>query len=182
MTKHSNNTKDTLLKSAIEILLKAGIQGFTLQAVAENAQISKGGLLHYFPNKRALILGIYQDIIERFEAKLDQLIQEDEIDYGSFTRAYLKTILLDTKTGMHSQLATLYIALSNDPELSILWEKWFNAQQEKHAKTDNDDQLHIIRLAADGIWFNHNLGSQPKLKNSALIERMIQQTYPSAQN
>lgn len=178
MTKHSNHTKDLLLTSAIEILLKSGIQGFTLHAVAENADVSKGGLLHYFPNKRSLILGIYQNIIERFESKINQLIQKDNIKYGCFTRAYLKTILLDTETGINSQLSALYIALINDPELSILWEKWFNAQQDKYTKTDQDEQLHIIRLAADGIWFGHNLGTRPKVENSALIERMIQQTYP----
>lgn len=177
MTKHSHNTKDLIVKSAIEILLQAGIQGFTLQAVAENAKVSKGGLLHYFPNKRSLILGIYQNIIERFENKIDQLIQEDDTKYGCFTRAYLNTVLLDTETGINSQLSALYITLINDEELCLLWEKWLHTQQEKHSKTDQDEQLHMIRLAADGIWFGHNLGARSSFNNSALIERMIQQTY-----
>lgn len=178
MSKQTKNMKSQLLQNAIAVLLRDGIQGFTLQSVADHASISKGGLLHHFPNKRALIVGIYQEILEQFEIKIAQLIQHDPIQYGSFTRAYLQTILLDTETGVNSQLSALSIAVINDQELSSSWEKWVNGLQKKYAETDHDPMLQIIQLAADGIWFNYNLGTHSVFQNDQLIQTMLRQTYP----
>lgn len=179
MTKQTIDMKTALIQSAITILLSEGIQGFTLQSVADHAKVSKGGLLHHFPNKQALISGVYQAIIERFEAKINEFIQQDTIDHGRFTRAYLNTVLLDTETGVNSKLSALYIALINDEKLSLAWNQWLTQQQSKHSKTDSAQSLVMIRLAADGLWFNHNLSTRTPFENAALIDQMIQQTYPS---
>ncbi len=45
-----------LLESAAMIAGRDGIASLSLNAVAREAGVSKGGLLHHFPNKQALIL------------------------------------------------------------------------------------------------------------------------------
>ena len=44
-----------LLESAAMIAGRDGIAALSLNAVAREAGVSKGGLLHHFPNKQALI-------------------------------------------------------------------------------------------------------------------------------
>lgn len=57
-------TVDQILDSAEEILFSKGVSNLTLDAVAKQAGISKGGLLHHFPSKSALEAGIEQRFVQ----------------------------------------------------------------------------------------------------------------------
>jgi len=46
------------LDAADALLAEEGIAAFTLEAVADRAGISKGGLLYHFPTKEALVAGL----------------------------------------------------------------------------------------------------------------------------
>jgi AcrR family transcriptional regulator len=49
-------------------VVEEGVSGMTLEAVAREAGVSKGGLLYHFPSKEALIGGMIGRLIDRFEA------------------------------------------------------------------------------------------------------------------
>ena len=51
-------TREHILQAAGRQVMSEGASGLTLEAVAKNAGISKGGLLYHFPSKEALILGM----------------------------------------------------------------------------------------------------------------------------
>jgi AcrR family transcriptional regulator len=51
-------------------VVEEGVSGMTLEAVAREAGISKGGLLYHFPSKVALIGGMIGRLIEDFEDAL----------------------------------------------------------------------------------------------------------------
>ncbi|MDQ0063824.1 AcrR family transcriptional regulator [Paenibacillus harenae] len=52
---NSNSKRHLILFAASTIVKTLGAEKLTLEAVAKEAGISKGGLLHHFPNKQALI-------------------------------------------------------------------------------------------------------------------------------
>ncbi|MCR2379329.1 TetR/AcrR family transcriptional regulator, partial [Salmonella enterica] len=63
-------TRQKILEAASQIVQCKGVAKLTLEAVAKEAGISKGGLLYHFANKEALIEGMilkgteeYQDAI-----------------------------------------------------------------------------------------------------------------------
>ncbi len=47
--------QDAIYEAAVEVLTKHGISGMTMDRVAEKAEVSKGSLYNYFPNKLALL-------------------------------------------------------------------------------------------------------------------------------
>ena len=51
-------TKDRLLDAASTVVHRDGAQALTLDAVAAEAEVSKGGLLYHFASKRDLIDGL----------------------------------------------------------------------------------------------------------------------------
>ncbi|NLI53534.1 MAG: helix-turn-helix transcriptional regulator, partial [Clostridiales bacterium] len=51
----SEQTKNAILDAANRVLLIHGAEYFTLEAVAAEANVSKGGLLYHFASKNKLI-------------------------------------------------------------------------------------------------------------------------------
>jgi len=51
-----------LLAAANKVVVDRGVDALTLDAVACQAGVSKGGLLHHFPSKEALITAMVQQV------------------------------------------------------------------------------------------------------------------------
>ncbi|MFT5120461.1 MAG: AcrR family transcriptional regulator [Psychrobacter glaciei] len=166
-----------LLDQAARITLEQGLSKVTFQAVADAVGVTKGGVMHHFATKNALILEVFHDAMAKFEAEVDTAMAKDPVRYGSFTRAYIDaTISLGEKgqAEFHSQ-ATLYVLMLGDSELRELWAEWSNQQLKKHEPTDNTETLCMVRLVADGIWLSDFSGIDIVDKQS-LRDRLIKMT------
>lgn len=93
-----------LLESAAMIAGRDGIAALSLNAVAREAGVSKGGLLHHFPNKQALIYALFARLLAIMEEAIAALMQKDNISYGRFTRAYVNYLSALTDTQESRQL------------------------------------------------------------------------------
>lgn len=69
------SVKDTILDAAEAIVLESGASHMTLDAVAERAAVSKGGLMYHFPSKEALLEAMISRLIHRFDEIRDQVRQ-----------------------------------------------------------------------------------------------------------
>ncbi|WP_457103782.1 TetR/AcrR family transcriptional regulator [Methylobacterium sp. P5_C11] len=49
---------EIILEAAASVLLKAGVRGLTIDAVAAEAGLSKGGVLHHYASKEALVVAL----------------------------------------------------------------------------------------------------------------------------
>lgn len=58
------NSRTKILDAAAQIIREVGASRLTLDAVAQRAGISKGGLLYNFPSKDALLQGMIQRIVD----------------------------------------------------------------------------------------------------------------------
>ncbi|PKG84491.1 TetR family transcriptional regulator [Psychrobacter sp. Sarcosine-02u-2] len=166
-----------LLDEAARITLEQGLSKVTFQSVADAVGVTKGGVMHHFATKDALILEVFYDAMAKFEAEVNQAMATDPVSYGSFTRAYIDaTISLGEKgqAEFNSQ-ATLYVLMLGDSELRKLWAEWSNEQLKKHAATDNSETLCMVRLVADGIWLSDFSGIDISDKAS-LRTRLIKMT------
>lgn len=129
-----------------------GLGSLTLQAVADAASVTKGGLLHHFPSKQALIEAVFQDLLQKLDEQIDRSMNEDDSERGGFTRAYIDAFFEVTSEGAESPWAALSISCMTDPHLRTLWSDWMQKRIERHAETDDYPDLKIARYAADGIW------------------------------
>ena len=62
------SSRETILDAAEAVVLADGAAHLTLDAVAERAKVSKGGLLYNFPNKEALLAAMIDRQLRRIEA------------------------------------------------------------------------------------------------------------------
>lgn len=104
--------KIELFEAAQRIINTKGVSHLTLDNVAKEAGISKGGLLYHFPNKNALIEGGINAVLERYAEEMDNLDTKDT-DNGHFLRSYTEVSLNNPQQMTSGLLA----AIATDPDL-----------------------------------------------------------------
>lgn len=143
-----------LLESAAMIAGRDGIAALSLNAVAREAGVSKGGLLHHFPNKQALIYALFARLLAIMEEAIAVLMQKDNISYGRFTRAYVNYLSALTDTQESRQLMVLSLAMPDEPVLRKCWRDWMLGHLANGDELDNSPTGTLVRYTADGIWLS----------------------------
>lgn len=159
-TKSATVTRNALLEAAGRVMVTQGAKGLTLEAVAREAGVSKGGLLYHFPNKEALISGMLQELIDDKLVSLEHELEQDDAPNqpGHWLRAYIRSYKkLDPECiAIHFSLLA---AIAENPELLEPVQKHFADRQKQIESTGIDPALAtVIRLALDGLAFIHIFG------------------------
>lgn len=164
-----------LLDQAARLSLQDGLAAMSLQGVASAAGVTKGGLLHHFPSKQALVEAMFTDFLATLDREIDGLIAADDQAHGCFSRAYVEAMFRQGDVGMNSPCAVLGIAMLTDPGLRALWARWLAARLDRHRQTDGAAGLDIIRYAADGVWLADFMEVRPA-NRADLRNRLIRAT------
>lgn len=146
--------KTEILHAAASIVRKKGIFNLTLEAVAKEAGISKGGLLYHFPSKEALVQGMVEHLASNYTAKIENNADHDPNQTGKWTRAFLNVTFNQTYQNKDMN-AGLLAAKAVKPELLLPIKNAYSKWQHNIEHDGLDPVIStIIRLATDGIWLS----------------------------
>ena len=165
-----------LLQSAVTLAATQGVSALSLQQVAEAAGVTKGGLLHHFPSKQALIDAVFDLLVTQFGDSLQDVMALDPEPYGRFTRAYLELSLLDVSA--LDEGSALWRSVVADPHLSARWGGWLTELLAQFGADESGPALEAVRFAADGIWMGLFANITPG-DRVALREYLRSLTYPA---
>src|SRR3954452_7102242 len=145
-------TQQRLLDVAGELVTESGVAALTLDAVAKRAGVSKGGLLHHFPSKNALLAAMVGSMVGKFSDAADAFAPRDPDRRGRGARAYVRTTVEGPPADAR-RWAALSAAFMTDPSLLEGW----RAKLAELCAADRDESTDpvtalIVRLAADGLW------------------------------
>lgn len=154
-----------VLDAAETVLIERSAAAFTLDAVAAQARVSKGGLMYHFPSKEALLTAL----VARAVAAVDEALSAAAASTipGAFTRAYLDiTIPAASSTpdaaGRDSLVAALAAAIALDPQLLTPLREAYRGWQERLENDGLDPAAATtVRLAVDGWWLSALLDLPP---------------------
>ena len=145
------DTRARLLDAAGTVIRRDGAQALTLDAVAAQAGVSKGGLLYHFKSKRELLDGLVGRWLDEFQ---------DDIDAeggSSFLEGYVRA-----SDGAKAEESGLLAALIADPEvLAAVRERYAKWQDRIVTEGGDPVEATVARLAADGLWLADLLGMAP---------------------
>lgn len=169
--------RQSLLQAAAQIILQAGVQVLTLDAVAAKAGTSKGGLLHHFRSKADLLDALMDDLIERFEADLVRFAESDPDTQGRRTRAYINATA-NTAPEKHRLGVAIATALLFDPAQMRRWQEVANRWLEQDLVEADPIQASLLRIAADGLWVAEAFGLHPMdpERRAATVRRLLDMT------
>lgn len=181
-TRNPDEKIERILDAARKILADGGyLTRFSLSAVAAEAGVSKGGLLHHFPSKEALLRGLSESLIDRFE---DQLIiemdKEPEGTPGRFARAYIHTAFSEEYGS--SQISPILLAFNRYSADGGPVESRFEAFQSRLEDDGLDPTTaNLIRMAVDGMLYTEMIDAEsiePTVRQN-MIDQLIQMTNGS---
>jgi len=162
MPKSGDLTRKSLLDAANRIVQERGVEHLTLELTAQEAGVSKGGLLYHFPSKEALIKGMIQYYLDRFTADFNAAAQQPgDQPAGRWTRAYLTTTYEDRERNPRMS-SGLLAAVATSPALLVPMQETFG----KWVQLLEEDGIDattamIVRLAVDGLWMVELFGLAP---------------------
>lgn len=81
---------ENLLDAAIRVVTRDGLGALTLDGVAREAGVSKGGLTHHFATKDALVTAMLEHFAQRLVRELDRFAADDPELAGRRVRAMMK--------------------------------------------------------------------------------------------
>ena len=160
--------REALLDAAIDVIRRDGARALTLDAVAAEAGVSKGGLLYHFGSKRALVDGLVERWLDEFEAAFGQ---------GSPAVAYVRACDLAAagprKTA--SEFGLLAALIEEPRVLEVVRERYAGWMERILADAADPVDAWLVRLAADGLWYSDLLGVPTPAGDDRrrLIERLV---------
>ena len=176
--------RSRLLDVAGKIAIAKGVAGVTLDAVAQGAGVSKGGLLHHFRGKRALLDAMFDRILAWLEKRIAVFAQDDTDAFGRFTRAYLKTVThADVGASEENRLfGVLSLAMTTDMALRNRWQEWIRDQMALYGEMADSPELWIVQYAADGLWLadlTEGMVFAPAFREK-MVSRLVEMTREGA--
>jgi AcrR family transcriptional regulator len=144
--------KIAILDAASSIVAEKGIFYLTLDAVAEKAGISKGGLLYHYRSKEVLVEKMVEHLASNYQSKIDNRATEDPEEKGRWTRAYLDVTFKNTYHNKDMHAGLLAAKAVNPNLLNPIHEAYSKWQYDIENDGLDPTMATIIRLATDGIW------------------------------
>lgn len=163
-------TRATVLMAAAQVIAQQGVSAFTIEAVAQQAELTKGGVLHHFRSKEELINGLIDEVIATFQRRLEeelraepteqpaaQLAAQPVAQSGRWLRAYIRTVF-SVQYDDKYLIPALAAAVAADHQiLDRIRHSYERSQQAAMQDAADPIQATIIRLAVDGIVFSRAL-------------------------
>ncbi|GAB1264480.1 TetR/AcrR family transcriptional regulator [Aurantivibrio infirmus] len=135
-------TYNKVISAGISILYNQGYQATTTTSVAEKAGVSRGALLHQFPTKTELIVGIAEYLVGQYAEARNDVFTEALPPLERFKRL---TDLLWEKSKQENTIALIEIRLASrsDPELAL----GLKSRVNEAVRSQMDDACELAKLA-----------------------------------
>jgi AcrR family transcriptional regulator len=146
------NSRERILKAASELVREVGANNISLDAVAERAGISKGGLLYNFPTKVELLRAIVSRHVERMEAQVAEARARHADSPNALIHAVIDSCCLAEDAGRPAKPTGILAAIAQDPQLlDPVREHVRRLMQEIRRTSRNPDRALIALLALEGL-------------------------------
>ena len=152
--KNPEGVRKAILDNAALLAIEHGVQAVTIQAVADAVSVTKGGVVHHFPTKKALLDALFADLADHWEAELNRHISNHAAEVGALTRAYVEVSIPDPTDVPARAYSYLALAAIGSDETRYYLSERIHKLLERHSETDNFIELATIRFAAEGFWIS----------------------------
>ena len=82
-------TKKIILAAARKIAVKDGVAQLTIEAVAKQAGVSKGGVLYHYPSKKKLIMALMDQYVAHLNQELETALEKNQDKPYALVHAFI---------------------------------------------------------------------------------------------
>jgi len=154
MPRISNRKK--ILDAVVLLAGSGGVRAVTIEAVAVEAGLTKGGVQYHFPTKELMMNAVIEDLLNRWNA---DSLRRLKIPFNQATlEDRISALVLSTvNTTVSAGELYLLMDLSRKATLRAAWQDFL-----AHWVGDEENlppRQRIALLAADGMWMRDVMGS-----------------------
>lgn len=156
-------TRAKLLAAATAVIRRDGAANLTLDRVAEEARVSKGGLQYHFGSKDQLIEAMLDQTLSNAGANLEERAAPMNNVAGAFTKAYLDYMREPYEGTAEADIASSILAAAAlDDRLLGLSQSRFQRWQERILDDGVGESYALLaRVVSDGLWLIDMFGLAP---------------------
>ena len=153
-----SDSKLRVLDAASSIVERDGAAHLTIDAVAAESGLSKGGVLYHYPNKHTLLQGMLAKLLSDFETRAERFREQSK---NSEIHAWIRAEREQTDKERSMALALLANA-AEDPSLLDPARVFVAEVFDRVRKEAADEEFNLILLlAAEGLRFFDMLNLLP---------------------
>lgn len=175
--RNAERTRRAILDAAARLLMLHGA-GVTIADVAADAGVSKGGLLHHFASRDALMIDVLRDTQERLRAEVLDRLDLSENQPGKLLRAYVRA-LCDGESELSDLLNGLafWTGLEGVPGTQeVEQEDWTWWHEQLVADGLDPVLVRIVRRSAEGLAAARSYGDESAVDVQAAGAELIRLT------
>ena len=176
MSRHLHSARERIIDAAEQVVIDLGAKHLTFDAVASKAGVSRGGLLYHFPDKKALLKGMLDRLVERSTEsrikKRAELAEGMEREIAAHVLSFSEEDERTKRVGA----AALFASGAHDPGLLAPMKKEYRKLMDELTRNGlRFERAAVIALATDGLRLLELLSMSPfdKRERSRIIEEMI---------
>lgn len=117
----SRFTVDAIYEAAVQVFTENGYTGATTDLIAEKAGVSIGTLYQYFPNKKAILIGIWNKNMDDADRGRDLFLNSVKVDEG-LTPKKIK-LTLQTILKLHKESVKPHLFFEEIPQPDFIQER-----------------------------------------------------------
>jgi AcrR family transcriptional regulator len=180
--------RNTLLDAAEAVVVQQGIASLTLDAVAREAGVSKGGLLHHYPSKDRLVEALVTRSAEGWRGCYLAAYERTPEGPGRMARALLDHCLSDASSWtkeLQRSSSACFAALAQNPSLIEPMRATYADLRRRIAEDGLPPGVgEAVAAAIDGLWLYWVLGlaevdQSLVVRVRAALEEMVERSLPS---
>jgi AcrR family transcriptional regulator len=172
--KQAEHTRARLLDAAMKNMLAQGPGGLALDLVAREAGISKGGLLHHFPSKEALIEALLRQLMVEFETLVLRYYEIESNRPGRWLRSYVRASFDDQSHVPLELAARLTESFFQSERLRrMVQEDTAHWQQRLNSDGIPAVRATVVRQAADAQWSERLIVVQDPAQRQAVMHELL---------
>ncbi len=145
----------SILDAAERVILREGYSGATLDNIASEARLSKGGLMHYFRSKKEIIDGVLDRLRDRLADERKAVPQNG--NPADPARASLISMLNPVRAGCPA--LTGLVAMLGENEIRA---RLANARAKMFGEIGSNvaepEKIAIAMLLLEGLWLDNSIG------------------------
>lgn len=166
MPRPPSDAPDRILEAAVEILKTSGPSTLSFDRLANATGLSKGGVLHHFRTRHALVEGLVDQLVAHLQQGIAARSQQDSDPVGAFRRAYGAEILAAAE---RRDGAEILAALVVDPSLlAPLWAFFKDARRRVATELGYTDAV-VFCGSVEARWWTAVMGG-PALDRTATVQ------------
>ena len=152
----ANNSREHILDTYVDLLIRSGERAATLDAVATAAKVSKGGLLYHFSSKKALLEAPAERTLTRAE---EDFAAMEQAPGGGASAYYINSSTPDNTPFDRALIALSRLAQNNNElaqqTMSRIQDGWHALVL---AELGDEQIARTVLLLGDGMYYNAAFG------------------------